>query len=87
MYIVHINYVSTKSPPLTTPFSTPDQALMGMFYMSMGKSEPWTYALLTYTSVVSTSQSVRVQSSILQYVLPYVQIYLVWVGYFNGKAI
>jgi len=37
MYIVHINFEPTETYQ-DTPFSSPTEALMGMFYMSMGES-------------------------------------------------
>ena len=36
MYVVHINY-TPDTETRTTPFTDPFDALMGMFYMSMGK--------------------------------------------------
>jgi hypothetical protein len=36
MYIVHINYDPPADGP-KTPFTSPDEAIMGMFYMSMGR--------------------------------------------------
>ena len=38
MYVVHINHrLDGVNSNNATPFSTPHEAVMGMFYMSMGK--------------------------------------------------